>query len=121
MFRNDGGYGGIFGVYQHIFVARARRQDVLERAQDGGVVTALLAWARQSGHIDGAVVTAVGEGDEPCFPTPKVATTVQQIKASASSSYCPNNLTLEEVEDSNLERVAFVGVPCVVNTHFAQR
>lgn len=112
----DQGYEGIFGTYRHIFVARTRRDDVLTRAQDGGIVTALLAWARECGHIDGAVVAAVGEGDAPCFPSPKVVTTVEQIKASASSwyTYCPNNRALTEVQAQGLEQVAFVGVPCQI-------
>ena len=115
-FGNDRGYEGVFGVYRHIFVARTRRSDILERAQDGGIVTALLAWAREAGEIDGAVVSAVGENDDPCFPTPKVATTVEEIKASASSwyTYCPNNLGLAEAKDKGLEKVAFVGVPCQI-------
>jgi len=110
------GYEGIFGVYRHIFVARTKQEDVLERAQDGGIVTGLLAWARETGHIDGAVVSAVGEGDDPCFPTPKVATTVEQIKASSSSwyTYCPNPLALEQVKEQDLKQVAFVGVPCQI-------
>lgn len=113
---DDGAYEGIFGAYRHIFVARTRRDDVLAKAQDGGIVTALLAWARESDRIDAAVVAAVGEGDEPCFPSPKLATTVDQIKASASSwyTYCPNNRALAQLQDHRLNQVAFVGVPCQI-------
>jgi len=115
-FGEDQAYEGIFGVYRHIFVARTKHEDVLERAQDGGIVTALMAWARETGRIDGAVVSAVGEGDDPCFPTPKVATSVEQIKASAASwyTYCPNPLALEQVKEQDLKQVAFVGVPCQI-------
>ncbi|MDD5175327.1 MAG: Coenzyme F420 hydrogenase/dehydrogenase, beta subunit C-terminal domain [Sterolibacterium sp.] len=116
VFGDERNYEGIFGVYRHIFVARTRQQDVLARAQDGGIVTALLAWARETGRIDGAVVAAVGDGDQPCFPTPKLATTVEQIKASASSwyTYCANNLALKQVVQQDLKQVAFVGVPCQI-------
>jgi coenzyme F420 hydrogenase subunit beta len=88
----------------------------MERAQDGGIVTALLSWARANGEIDGAIVSAVGEQDDPCFPTPKVVTTEEQIKASASSwyTYCENNMALKEVKDRDLKKVAFVGVPCQI-------
>ena len=115
-FGNDRGYEGVFGVYRHIFVARTKRSDILERAQDGGVVTALLAWALEAGHIDGGVVSAVDEGDDPCFPTPKVMTTPEEIKSSSSSwyTYCPNNLALAEVKERDLKKVAFVGVPCQI-------
>lgn len=116
VFGNDRAYEGIFGVYRHIFVARTRDRAVLERAQDGGIVTALLAWARQAGRIDGAVVAAVVEGDAPCFPTPRLATTVEEIRASAGSwyTYCPNNLALQEAKQRALGRLAFVGVPCQI-------
>lgn len=109
-------YEGIFGSYQHIFMARSRRRDVTRRAQDGGVVTALLAWALGAGVIDGAVVSAVGEDDPPCDPSPKVAVTQEEILASAGSwyTYCPNNLALEEVKKRDLKKVGFVGVPCQI-------
>ena len=110
------GFEGIFGNYRHIFVARTRQETVLERAQDGGVVTGLLAWARENGHIDGAVVSTVGENDAPCFPSPTLATSVEEIKASAASwyTYVPNNLALEQAKEKDLKSVAFVGVPCQI-------
>ncbi len=109
-------YEDIFGVFRHIFVARTKRADLAEAGQDGGIVTALLAWARETGNIDGAVVSAVGPGDDACFPTPKVVTTYDEIKASAGSwyTYCPNNLALTEVQSRDLKQVAFVGVPCQI-------
>ena len=91
------GYEGIFGNYRHIFVARTKQESLLDRAQDGGVVTGLLVWAREQGLIDGAAVSTVTEEDKPCFPSPRMATTVEEIKASAASwyTYVPNNLALE--------------------------
>jgi coenzyme F420 hydrogenase subunit beta len=116
VFGNERPYEDIFGVYRHIFVARTKRPEVMERAQDGGVVTALLSWARETQAIDGAVVSAVGEDDDPCFPTPKVATTEEEIQASASSwyTYCENNMALKDVKERDLQKVAFVGVPCQI-------
>ncbi|MBK6660536.1 MAG: Coenzyme F420 hydrogenase/dehydrogenase, beta subunit C-terminal domain [Proteobacteria bacterium] len=116
VFGEERGIEDIFGVFKHIFVARAKRPDIAEVGQDGGVVTALLAWARESGRIDGAVVSAVGAEDKPCFPTPKVVTTDEEIRASAGSwyTYCANNLALNEVEERDLKQVAFVGVPCQI-------
>ncbi len=109
-------FEGIFGSYKHIFVARTKRDDIMERAQDGGIVTALLAWALEAGKTDGAAVSAVGEDDDPCFPSPKVATSDKEIRESAGSwyTYCPNNLALEEVKEKDLRQVAFVGVPCQI-------
>jgi coenzyme F420 hydrogenase subunit beta len=116
VFGAERGFEDIFGVFKHIFVARTKRADIAEAGQDGGIVTALLAWAREAGRIDGAVVSAVGSEDKPCFPTPKVVTTYDEIKASAGSwyTYCANNLALNEVEERDLKQVAFVGVPCQI-------
>lgn len=115
-FGEQRGYEDIFGVFRHIFVARTKKPDIAEAGQDGGIVTALLAWAREAGHIDGAVVSAVGEDDKPCFPTPKVVTTDEEIKASAGSwyTYCENNVALTEVAERDLKQVGFVGVPCQI-------
>lgn len=113
-FADERRWEGVFGVYRHVFVARSRR--AVARAQDGGIVTALLAWARETGRIDGAALAAVGEDDPPCFPSPRLATTVAEIEASAGSwyTYCPNPLALSQAKTDGLQRVAFVGVPCQV-------
>jgi len=88
---------------------------VLERCQDGGVVTAMLAWALRRGVIDGAVVS-VADPARPASPKPTVVTTEEELLQSASSwyTYCPNNLALAQAEEKGLSRVAFVGVPCQI-------
>ena len=68
VFQDQRPWEDIFGVYRHIFVARTRRPEIMADAQDGGIVTALLSWALAAGESDGAVVSAVGEDDDPCFP-----------------------------------------------------
>jgi coenzyme F420 hydrogenase subunit beta len=108
-------YQGAFGVYRRIVAARCTDPEVLARCEDGGVVTGLLAWARRTGVIDGAVVSTIDPAS-PCAPVPRAITTVEEIVASASSwyTYCPNNLALAEAEKLDLNRVAFVGVPCQI-------
>ena len=99
-------HGGAFGRY---------RQVVAARCQDGGVVTAMLAWALRRGVIDGAVVS-VADPARPASPKPTVVTTEEELLQSASSwyTYCPNNLALAQAEEKGLSRVAFVGVPCQI-------
>jgi coenzyme F420 hydrogenase subunit beta len=111
----DDAYRGAFGVYRRVLAARCVDPEILARCEDGGVVTALLAWARRTGRIDGAVVSAT-DAANPCAPVPKVVTTEDEIIRSASSwyTYCPNNLALAEAEKLGLTRVAFVGVPCQI-------
>lgn len=108
-------HAGVFGRYRRILVARATSSEVLDRGQDGGVVTTLLAWGLRSGYIDGAVVSAT-DADRPCNPVPRAITTVEEALASAGSwyTYVPNNLALAEAVEKGLKQVAFVGVPCQI-------
>lgn len=108
-------HSGGFGRYQEIYAARVKDPRVLEVAQDGGVVTALLLHALRTGRIDGAIVSAA-DPDRPCAPRPACATTEEEILAAAGSwyTYCPNDLALEEAAAKECSRVAFVGVPCQI-------
>ena len=115
VFGKERPYEGLFGVYRRIVAARCKDPAILARCQDGGVVTALLAYARRTERIDGAVVSVADPAD-PCKPVPRVVTTEEEILGTASSwyTYCPNNLALAEVAERGLTRVAFVGVPCQI-------
>ena len=108
-------HGGAFGRYRQVVAARCQDPAGLERCQDGGVVTAMLAWALRRGVIDGAVVS-VADPARPASPKPTVVTTEEELLQSASSwyTYCPNNLALAQAEEKGLSRVAFVGVPCQI-------
>ncbi|RMD85112.1 MAG: hypothetical protein D6815_02600 [Candidatus Dadabacteria bacterium] len=106
---------GGFGPYQRIFAARARDQRILERCQDGGVVTAMLVHGLETGRLDAAVVSAP-DPNKPCAPRPACETTVEGVIAAAGSwyTYCPNDLALAEAVRSGFRRVGFVGVPCQI-------
>ena len=116
VFEEDRPFEDIFGVFRNIFVARTKKSEIAKVGQDGGVVTGLLAWALDAKQIDGAIVSTVGENDKPCFPSPKVVTTQEEIKNSAGSwyTYCANETVLPEVVERDLNSVAFVGVPCQI-------
>lgn len=115
VFASDDTYRGGLGHYRRVVAARCTDPEIMARCEDGGVVTAILAWGLRHGEFDGAVVSATDESD-PCRPKPKVVTTVADAIASASSwyTYCPNNLALAQAAEQNLQRVAFVGVPCQI-------
>jgi coenzyme F420 hydrogenase subunit beta len=108
-------YRGAFGVDRRVVAARTVAPEIMGRAQDGGVVTAMLRWAFERGVIDGAAVS-VADPARPALPMPKLVTSVDEIMTSAGSwyTYCPNNLALADAERLGLEKVAFVGVPCQV-------
>jgi len=106
---------GVFGRYRRIVAARCTDPEILARAQDGGVVTAILAHGLREGLFDGAVV-ATADQETPAAPKPRVVTTVADAIASARSwyTYSPNDLALADAERLGLRKVAFVGVPCQV-------
>ncbi len=116
----------------HVFttsLARARDPEVRSRATDGGVVTGLLLHLLDKGHIDGAIVTRqVG----PFQRQPWLALSREDIIAAAGfhfdtsqgmklfsevySTYSPSMAQLEQVAKRHLNRIAFVGTPCQINT-----
>jgi coenzyme F420 hydrogenase subunit beta len=115
LYGDDQPFKGAFGVHRRVLAARCKDTDILGRAQDGGVVTAMLRWAFEHGVIDGAAVS-VADPQRPAQPMPKMVTSADELLTSAGSwyTYCPNNLALADAERLGLEKVAFVGVPCQV-------
>ncbi|HTW99110.1 MAG TPA: Coenzyme F420 hydrogenase/dehydrogenase, beta subunit C-terminal domain [Acidimicrobiales bacterium] len=87
------------------------------RAQDGGVVTAVLLAALEAGAIDGAVVAREDPGER-WRGVPFVATTPEQLRSAAGSFYNQTMalaaLDLEHAGLSAGARVAVVGTPCEV-------
>ncbi|MGH2750299.1 MAG: Coenzyme F420 hydrogenase/dehydrogenase, beta subunit C-terminal domain [Actinomycetota bacterium] len=101
------------GTYRSKTLARAADERILARGQDGGAVTALLAWALDAGELDGAVVAAPSE-DVPWLDEPKVVRTSDELLATAGSryTYCATPLGLKKAADAKLKNVALVGVSC---------
>jgi coenzyme F420 hydrogenase subunit beta len=83
-----------------------------QNSSSGGLVTALLVHALETGMIDGAVVTRM-KGDSPLEAEPFIARTRDEILDAARSKYCPVpvNKVLREII-SNDGRYAVVGLPC---------
>ena len=110
-------------------VARATDPAVREVATDGGVVTSLLLHLFDLGRIDGAIVT---RQTGPFQRQPWLATSREEIIEAAGfhfdtssgmnlfsevySTYSPSVVGLEEVNRRHLNRVAFVGTPCQINS-----
>ncbi len=103
----------VLGQYKTAVSARATDPAILARAQDGGVVTQLFAYALEEGIIDGAIVA--GQGDEPWKPEPVVATSCEELLAAQGTRYniCPNLALIKEATRSyGLDKVGIVGTPC---------
>jgi coenzyme F420 hydrogenase subunit beta len=105
----------VFGVHRRTVVARATDDQVLRVAQDGGVVTALLMCALDSGYVSCAVVSGV-DSNKPLYPVPKIASSKVDLLACAGTrySYSPNLLALAEAMKKK-SAIAFVGTPCQIS------
>lgn len=100
--------GAVLGAYS------ARAASPAEGAQDGGVVTALLAALLEARVVDGALVTRRVDA----FRGETVlATTPEQVRAAAGTVYHQSHplAALAQPLPSGIERVAFVGTPCQVS------
>jgi coenzyme F420 hydrogenase subunit beta len=81
--------------------------------QDGGLVTATLAWALRTGRVEGAVV-AGRDPKRPWRNMPVIATTPEEVLASSGSRYTYSSNLLRLRDASPTSRLAFVGTPCQI-------
>ncbi|HLA67262.1 MAG TPA: Coenzyme F420 hydrogenase/dehydrogenase, beta subunit C-terminal domain [Acidimicrobiia bacterium] len=108
----DVGYGPhAYGSY-----ARATDPEILGRAQDGGVVSAMLIHALETGALAGAVLGDVMPDDSQ-IGRHRLATDRAGVLACSGSryTYSPNTLALQEAMTSDVHPLAVVGVPCQVD------
>jgi coenzyme F420 hydrogenase subunit beta len=103
----------IFGMAREIWLARATHPQVLAAGQDGGLVSALLAWGLQTDRIDWAL-TSRRSPTRPWDAEPFLATTAAEALQAAGSrySYSANSLAMREASRRGLKRLALVGTGC---------
>ncbi|HVM35396.1 MAG TPA: Coenzyme F420 hydrogenase/dehydrogenase, beta subunit C-terminal domain [Actinomycetota bacterium] len=101
------------GSYRSKTLARATDERIVAKGQDGGAVSALLAWGLDNGELDGAVLAAPSER-VPWLDEPHVVTTSEELLATAGSryTYCATPLGLKKAADRKLKSIAMVGVSC---------
>ncbi|HJJ98956.1 MAG TPA: coenzyme F420 hydrogenase subunit beta [Methanocorpusculum sp.] len=103
------------GQYKAVYKAKAGCEDILAKSQDGGIVTAMFAYALETGIIDGAIVA--GPGEEAYKPEPMIATTVDELLAARGTKYSisPNLALIKEATRSyGLDKIGIVGTPCQI-------
>ncbi|MDI9618598.1 coenzyme F420 hydrogenase subunit beta [Methanothermobacter sp.] len=103
----------VLGTYKEIVSARSTDREIQKLAQDGGIVTGLLAYALDEGIIEGAVVA--GPGEDFWKPQPMVAMTSDELKAAAGTKYTfsPNVMMLKKaVRQYGIEKLGTVAIPC---------
>jgi coenzyme F420 hydrogenase subunit beta len=99
------------GIYRKAVSAKATEASV--QVQDGGVATALLVEALQSGMIDCACVT---DKDGDWRPVTRLATTADEIRSAAGTKYTINNSVqaVKEALEKGYKKIGFVGTPCQI-------
>lgn len=105
-----------FGIYRRLVLVQANDETILKKGQDGGVVTALLIYALQSGLVEGVALSGVA-AEKPLYPIPKLATTPNEVLENAGTrySYSPNILALQEGVRQGKKSLAFVGTSCQIH------
>jgi len=103
----------LIGIYQKAYQAKTTQEDIHNKAQDGGVVTALLTQFLNDGGD--AVIVADLEEDKIWVPKPTVAKTREEVIKAAGTKYTPSPALVgvkQAVKEEKLEKIAVVGTTC---------
>jgi len=102
------------GSYISIEMARAKDGKIRRRSQYGGAVSALMAYAVESGEIGTAVVTRPFGGD--LMPASLVARESAEVLGCAGSNYVPaaTLATLNSLLKQQADSIGVVGLPCQI-------
>ncbi len=100
------------GISRGTFVGRTLRREIQSQAQDGGVVTTLLAYALENKLIDAAVVAG---RDSRWRAKPVVATKYDELLRNAGTKYTPSPTLIgvrSALEEYGRSRLGLVVTPC---------
>lgn len=102
------------GVVRRAVLARASDEEMAERGQDGGAVSAIAIWALEHDVIDAALVSYVEGGPGSQRTRPGVAYDRQGILAAGGSryGYSSNPLAYAEAISAGAERLGLIGMGC---------
>jgi len=100
------------GSYISILAGRAKGDEIKNVAQDGGIVSALCAYAIDSGLVDGVVLAKSSDH----VPTPIIAKTKEEILKSAGTKYTvsPTLIGVKDALKEGIEKISIVATPCQV-------
>lgn len=106
-----------FGVFRRSVIAQATGNAILRACQDGGVVSALLTYAFDTGVVDSAIVSDTSK-EKPWFAVPRLISSSQEIPKCAGTryTYSPSLLALQEAVKQKRKSLAFVGTPCQIQS-----
>jgi len=101
------------GVTQAFYAIRSLENEVVERSQDGGAVTAILSQFLAEGG-ECAVVAGL-EAGKIWVPKPKVALSKDEVIEGAGTKYTPSPTLLgvdSAIYEHMKQKIAVVGTPC---------
>jgi coenzyme F420 hydrogenase subunit beta len=100
------------GRVAEVLMTRAVREDVREKAQYGGTVSALVAFALERGFIDSAVLT---ESDASLLPAGVLVRDASEVLSHGRSNYvaAPTLAAFNrEASSEDVRRIGVVATPC---------
>ncbi len=98
------------GHYKKIVAAKSKKKEILEKAQDGGAVTSILAAALEAKLIDGTVIT---NRTAEWTTSADVATTEEELIQGAGTKYARAPSTMKFGKSMrDVRRIALVGTGC---------
>jgi coenzyme F420 hydrogenase subunit beta len=103
------------GIYQEVYVAKTTSNEILKKAQDGGVVTAILTQFLENGG-DGVIVAGL-KSNEIWVPSPIIAKTRNEIIKAVGTKYTPSPSMIgvkRAVKEEKLRKIAVVGTTCQI-------
>ncbi len=111
-----------YGFYSYGCYARATDPELVARAQDGGMTSALLIHGLETGRLGGAVLGDVLP-DNRQVGRHRLAMNRQDVLECAASryTYSPNTLALQEAMHKDIKPLAVVGVPCQIDGVWLQQ
>jgi coenzyme F420 hydrogenase subunit beta len=108
-----------FGIYKKIISARAKDEEILKFAQDGGIATAIAFYLLEENKVDGVITTGRANANGTWKPMPVIATNKNELLSTSGSKYyiAPILMKLKNgVIDMELDRLAIIGLPCQVRS-----
>ncbi|TFF96672.1 MAG: hypothetical protein EU547_06185 [Promethearchaeota archaeon] len=109
---NELNYSEKMGAYLSSYAGTTTKGEIKKVRQDGGIVTSLLEYMLENDIID--AIIAVQHSDKLWKPEPVIVDKVEDLYKTAGTKYAnsPSLNILDKAMD--YERVAFVGVPCML-------
>lgn len=109
-------YAQDLGFFSSCYIAHSTDYETRFHCASGGVITTLLVFMLHAKLIDGAIVTRFSKKNPLAVET-IIAKTEEEIRDAKSSKYCPVHMDGIIEQLKNIDgKVAFVGLPCQIQT-----